>query len=169
MDLYIIRHAEAVQLGENGVNADADRPLTSKGEEQCNQLAAALHLRGVQLELILTSPFLRARQTAQELVDHWTGTPPALEICDDLVPGSKASRAARVLRRSKKKAVALVGHMPDLGGLAGWFIGSKKIQIDFDKAGVAYLKFKDDPDKGSAFLQWLLTTEFYPAAIKSRR
>src|SRR4051812_10843184 len=63
MEIYLIRHAEAVALGENNVNADEDRPLTPAGETQSKAIATGLQRKGVAFQLILTSPLLRARQT----------------------------------------------------------------------------------------------------------
>src|SRR5688572_15418001 len=108
MKILIVRHAEAVPLEASGVNADADRPLTAQGHVQCRALALALQRQGARLDLILTSPYLRARQTAQGLLDHWTEPRPRVEECEDLAPEGKASKLARVLRKAKAENVALV-------------------------------------------------------------
>jgi phosphohistidine phosphatase len=161
MNVYLIRHAEAVPLEESGVNADEDRPLTQKGHQQCHGLADTLMHQGVKLDLVLTSPLLRARQTAQGLLDHWTEPRPRVEQCEDLAPNGKASKLARTLRKFKPASVALVGHMPDLAEHAAWLMGSKKARIDFDKAGVACLVFEDMPDKGAGCLVWLVTPDWF--------
>src|SRR5213076_615195 len=109
MKIFIVRHAEAVPLEASGVNADADRPLTAHGHVQCEALALALQRLGGKLDLILTSPYLRARQTAQGLLDHWTDPRPRIDECEDLAPEGKASKLARALRKAKAANVALVG------------------------------------------------------------
>lgn len=168
MEVYLIRHAEAVPLGQNGINADADRPLTEHGMAQTRALAATLQQRGVKLELILTSPYLRARQTAQGLVDQWIDTPtPQLELCDELLPAGKSGKLARVVRKLKRDSVALVGHMPDLAAHAAWLMGSKKAQLDFDKAGVASLHCPSSADKGGCVLEWLVTPEWFVVAERT--
>jgi phosphohistidine phosphatase len=161
MDLYVIRHAEAVSLAQSDVNADSDRPLTEHGHAQTKALAAALLRRGVQLDVVLTSPYLRARQTAQGLLDHWTVPLPELSTCDELAPDGKASKLARVLRKLKAESVALVGHMPDLAAQVAWLIGSKKSRIDLEKAGIARIHCRDLPDKSCGSLVWLITPEWF--------
>jgi phosphohistidine phosphatase SixA len=54
--------------------------------------------------------------------------------------------------------VALVGHMPDLSDYLTWLLGSKKVQVPLDKAGVACLECGDDLGKGDAVLVWLVTS-----------
>src|SRR5688572_2862332 len=120
MKIYFVRHAEALPLEASGVNADADRPLTEKGHAQCRALAAALLRQGVRLDLILTSPYLRARQTAQGILDHWPDPRPRVEECEGLAPEGKASKVARAVRKLKPESVALVGHMPDLAEHVAW-------------------------------------------------
>src|SRR5262245_13237534 len=161
MNVYLIRHAEAVPLELSGVNADADRPLTPHGHDQCQALAAMLVRQGIALDLVLTSPYLRTRQTAQGLLDHLNDSRPRVEPCEPLAPGGKAGKLARELRKTKAKNVAMVGHMPDLAECAAWLIGSKKARIDFEKAGVALISFNDLPDKGTGCLQWLVTPDWF--------
>jgi broad specificity phosphatase PhoE len=64
MQLYVIRHAEAAEPGTAGANRDEDRPLTDSGREQGRVVARALRRAGVRLDHLLTSPLVRARQTA---------------------------------------------------------------------------------------------------------
>lgn len=163
MNLYIIRHAEAVSLEQSGVNADADRPLTPNGHTQCRSLASALLKMGTTLDLVLTSSYLRTRQTAQGLIDAWSDPNLKVEECKHLEPGGKIEKLARLLRSLEVKSVALVGHMTDLAEHAAWFMGSRKARLDFDKAGAAYIDFIDLPDKGNGCLIWLVTPQWYPS------
>jgi phosphohistidine phosphatase len=97
MDLFIIRHAEAQPLGEGGIQDDADRPLTAEGHAQCGPLAAALSRHGVRLDRIITSPLLRARQTAEGVLEDLTHPKPELHISDHLAPGGKRKKLTRCL------------------------------------------------------------------------
>jgi phosphohistidine phosphatase len=160
MNLYIIRHAEAQPLGEGGIEDDADRSLTTTGQAQCERLAAALQRQGVRLDRILTSPLLRARQTAEGLLQHLAGPRPELHICDHLAPGGKRRKLTRFLCGLGAQSVAIVGHMPDLGLYAGWLIGSRKAQIDLAKAGVACIHFEGAPEKGAGALIWMVTPQW---------
>jgi phosphohistidine phosphatase len=160
MDLYIIRHADAQPLGEGGIENDEDRPLTTEGKAQCGPLAAALQRHTTQLDRIVTSPLLRARQTAEGLLEGLEAPRPELHICDHLAPGGKRRKLTRFLCGIGTQAVAIVGHMPDLADYLGWLIGSRKAQIDLAKAGVAYVHFENEPDKGAGTLEWMITPEW---------
>jgi phosphohistidine phosphatase len=167
VDLYLIRHADALPLGELGINDDAERPITERGKAQSRVLAAGFRRRAISLGLILTSPLVRAKQTAEEMLRHWSGTAPELRECEELAPGGKPRKLARTLRDWHGDRVALVGHEPDLGELAGWFIGSRKSRIDFAKAGVAYIHCEKDPRKGEGTLLWLVTPEWLADSIEA--
>jgi phosphohistidine phosphatase len=159
MDLYLVRHAEAAALGENGVTEDADRSLTSKGQEQARKLAAGLHRRGIRFGAIVTSPLLRARQTAEAMAKALPQPAPQLQTSDDLAPEGKRKRLKRLLAELAADQVALVGHQPDLGELAAWLIGSRKAQLDIAKAGVACIHLENGVGKGKGSLTWLVTPE----------
>lgn len=160
MDIYLIRHAEAKPRDEDGVERDEERPLTETGEAQSRELAAGLQRRGVELHLLLSSPLVRAKQTAEAMRKQWSLPVPELQLCDDLAPGLRPRKLAKLLRDLKGQAVGLVGHMPDLAELACWLIGGKKAQIDLAKAGVARISCTKGPRKGEGILVWLVTPEW---------
>jgi phosphohistidine phosphatase len=160
MDVYLIRHAEAKPLGEDGILNDEDRPLTEAGEAQARDLAAGLQRHGVHLNALLTSPLVRARQTAEGMLRQWSLPAPPLQECEYLLPGFKPKKLTRFLRDLSVDAVGLVGHMPDLAEYAAWLIGSRKARLDLAKAGVAYIAFADKPRKGEGTLAWLVTPEW---------
>jgi phosphohistidine phosphatase len=161
MDLYLIRHADAVPVGEQGITDDFDRPLSAKGQRETQGLAAALSRRGVRLDKMVTSPLLRARQTAEGLIGAWASPTLELCVCEDLAPAGKRRRMARFLRKLGGDSFALVGHQPDLGELAGWLIGSRSARVEMAKAGVAYIACDDQPGKGGGALVWLTTPAWY--------
>jgi phosphohistidine phosphatase len=157
--LYLIRHGEAKPLGESGVSEDEERPLTEAGQEQSRKVAAGLQKAGVRLSVLLTSPLLRARQTAEAVAGQWNAPAPEVQTCEELSPGKKPKKLSRYLRGLGADSVALVGHMPDLGDYAAWLIGSKSAQIDLAKGGVAFVVC-DSVRKGAGTLEWLLTPEW---------
>jgi len=161
MNFCLIRHADAVPVDPTAKMRDADRPLTEKGLEQCKALAATLKRGGVILGKIVTSPYLRARQTAEELLKFWPEPHPSLLVCDYLIPDSKEKKLNRYLRGLEAETVTLVGHMPDMSAYAGWLIGSKKAQVAFAKAGVGWIECDTGPTKGGGVLTWLLTPDWY--------
>ena len=161
MELYLIRHAEAVPRGKNDNVADEDRPLTPNGESQARAVASGLQRKGVALQAILTSPLLRARQTVEGMLKTWSGTAPEVRVCEELSPGTKARKLAKALRGLDLQQVALVGHEPDMSAWAAWVIGSKKAQLALAKAGVAHISFPGGAAKGSGTLVQLLTPDWF--------
>jgi phosphohistidine phosphatase len=157
MRLYLIRHADATPLGENGITDDQDRPLTELGHAQCQALAAALQKQDVKLDQIVSSPLLRARQTAEGVQQHWKTPLKEIGLCDDVAPNGKPKKLSRFLRNLKVESVAIVGHMPDISDYLTWLLGSKKVKIPLEKAGAAYLECGDDLGKGDGVLVWLVT------------
>ncbi len=154
MDIYFIRHAEAV---ERGVLADFDRPLTDAGRKQAERLAQALPVREAYIQRLFVSPLVRAKQTAEPLIAAWGLAGDAVLECDALSPGSRPRKLARWIGEHAAPTVGLVGHRPDLNEFAAWLIGSRKAQIAMDKAGVALVRVEGDgPEKGSGELIWLL-------------
>jgi phosphohistidine phosphatase SixA len=80
------------------------------------------------------------------------------------VPGFAAARRAKLSRfllKQEGEHIGLVGHMPHLGEIAAWLVGSKKARIELAKSGVARLRCGDAPGKGMAMLRWLVTLVWY--------
>jgi phosphohistidine phosphatase len=159
MDLYLIRHAEAVDRKEFA-GADDERPLTEAGRAQAKALGVGLQSHQIRLDLLLTSPVPRAQQTAQGILEPWAVPVPELRVCEELAPGSRRKKLARYLRGLGVESVGLVGHMPDLGDFTGWLLGNKGIQIDLAKAGVVHVRCAQLPDKGAGALLWMITPEW---------
>jgi len=157
MDVYLIRHADAVQLGEAGVTEDFDRPLTETGRAQAQKLARALLARGVRIDRLFVSPLVRALQTAEPLIAEWGLAGDAVVTSKVLAPGVRCRKVAEWINNRPGAAVGLVGHRPDLNEFAAWLIGSKQVQISLDKAGVAYIRVDgSELEKGAGELVWLL-------------
>lgn len=161
MDLYLIRHAHALDLGERGVTTDDDRPLSEKGEAQAVALAKALQQRGIHFDTLCSSPLLRARQTAEILVREWQRTDLEIEFAESLIPEGKPRKIGKTLMRLAGEKIGVVGHMPSMGLLAAWLIGDKEVNIEFAKAGVAHITCGDLPSKGHGSLRWLVTPDWF--------
>lgn len=161
MDLYLIRHAEAVPVGEDGVTEDEQRPLTSQGEKQAKHLGRALKNRAIKFDLVLTSPLVRALRTAELLLKASDQDKVRIETTSALTPNARPKKLSREMLKVGGESVALVGHMPHLGDLAAWIIGSKKAQIEFPKCGIAQITCGDSPIKGNGMLQWLVPPDWF--------
>ena len=118
---------------------DADRPLTEKGEKQARDVAKGLQAKGIRIDTLLTSPLVRAKQTAEILVKNWDGKAPEIVFCDELIPDVRPKKLAKRLRQIAAERVGLIGHNPQLRYFGSWLIGSKRAQLNLTKAGVAYI------------------------------
>jgi phosphohistidine phosphatase len=161
VELYLIRHADALALGERGITDDVERPLSEQGQNQMEVVARGLRGKGIVLDLIVSSPLVRARQTADLLVRGWSPAPLEVQISETLAPEAKPRKTARYLRDLKVARVGLVGHSPQLPRLAAWLIGGKRAHLDLAKAGVASITCDDEPAKGTGNLEWMVGPEWF--------
>lgn len=108
---------------------------------------------GVEIDLILTSPLVRARQTADLLSKGLAGHPPVTET-GALSPGaSKKALTTELGRHARRSSVALVGHEPHLGETAAWLLGCAG-RLDFRKGGVCRIDVDRFPPSEPGRLQW---------------
>jgi phosphohistidine phosphatase len=169
--LYLIRHAEAENVGLGGVARDFDRPLTKHGIEQAQHLAQAFLERNLSIDTVTVSPLVRAYQTGIEFLSKFEpGLRPVTSdflAIDRLKPGHLSDFLARIppsgnrIPSRQEKAVAAIGHMPDLGAYLEWLIGAGTGTIHMSKAGAACIQFEDGPEKGMGKLLWLITPSWY--------
>lgn len=151
-ELYLVRHGIAADRGKEWPD-DSKRPLTHKGIARLREVTAGLKELGVELDLILTSPLVRARQTA-DLLHHGLGGSTPLEETATLAPGGPPPDLIELLRaRKKAERVALVGHEPDLGQLAAFLIGARA-PLTFKKGGVCRIDFEKMPPVPPGHLVW---------------
>lgn len=122
---YLVRHAIAEVRGPRWPD-DRDRPLSARGVDRMKQVVKGLGALGVTFDVILTSPLVRARQTADLLQAGATPRrrPPIVEM-PALAPGHNPDRTVRAMLAEARRftEVALVGHEPDLGLLLAWLLG----------------------------------------------
>jgi phosphohistidine phosphatase len=120
------------------------------------QIAKALADLGVKVDLVLTSPLVRARQTAELLSKGLKGEPEIHPLAA-LAPGSPPARVAEALAaHTKAHDIALVGHEPGIGELAAWLVGART-PIPFKKGGVCRIDVDDWPPGRGGRLVWLAT------------
>ncbi len=156
-NLYLVRHGIAVNLGENGVRFDADRMLSEEGLEKTRIVACGLkQLVGGEVQRIVSSPYCRARQTADIISDVF-GKAMEVELADELAAGEDVHGQLRWLRKQKAVPTIAVGHMPDLALIASFLIsGGDRASVEFKKAAVAGIVFPREFAVGAGCLQWLL-------------
>lgn len=154
-EVYLIRHGIAAQRGEEYPD-DSKRPLTSRGIARLKQEAKALDKLEVVFDQIIASPLLRTRQTADVLSESMKSKPP-VTTADALAPaGTPAAVIQELGKHMRKGRLALVGHEPNLGELAGRLIGARA-PIEFKKGAVCRIDFEVLPPKGMGQLRWFIT------------
>ena len=159
MKLYILRHGIAVEPGTPGYEDDSARPLTPKGKRQLRQTAAAMKKMGLRFDLIRSSPYLRAKQTA-EIVAESLKMKKQLKFSDALAPDGSPKDLLRELNASKPapENVLLVGHEPYLSRLISLLTtGGMDLMMDFKKGGLCKLETEQLRYDRCATLAWLLT------------
>ena len=154
-ELYLIRHGVAEERGDAWPD-DSKRPLSEDGMDRLRKEARGLARLGVAIDVMLTSPLVRTRQTA-EIVAAALDPRPGIVNAESLAPGGTFQAVVADLEKHAKKArIALVGHEPSIGELAARLIGSRH-PIEFKKGAVCRIDVDEIPPGGPGDLQWLLT------------
>jgi phosphohistidine phosphatase len=152
LTLYILRHAEA----EPEANSDAERALTPKGRDQAKKMGRFCREKEICPELLLTSPLVRAEQTAK-LVWKELGDTTRLEVASFLSAGMRPETAlTQIGKVASVASLMLVGHEPDLSELIAAIIGGAPDHIRLRKAALAKLTLPE-AKPGVGTLEFLLT------------
>ena len=160
MELLIVRHAIAEDretFARTGKDDDL-RPLTPEGRKKMEQAAEGLRKVFPELDVLASSPLVRAKETAEIVAKAYGGLDVA--IVEDLSPDGDPSAVAHWLRSLRgKRRVAVVGHNPDLGGLIGWFVtgDDDTTIIELKKGAACLLELEGPPAPGEATMLWALT------------
>ena len=156
MNLYIIRHAIAEEEDPSG--DDSQRALTDKGSRKMRQIAKGLRILGVEFDAILSSPYLRAQETAEILGDVFK-MKKQIAFSDNLVPmGDPDLLIAEINEKYSVDSLAIIGHEPYLTTLISLLIGQgSPVDVDLKKGGVCRLSADDLHHSHHATLEWLLT------------
>lgn len=165
MQLLLIRHAIAGEREEFAASgkADSERPLTEYGRRRMAKNARGLRRISPRLDVIVSSPYLRAKDTAR-IVANTLGAA-ATETTELLTPDRHPRDFfAWLATQPTDSVVAAVGHEPHLSRLLHWSIAQKaETHAEFKKGGVALVDFDGAPKAGDGVLRWLLT----PAQLRS--
>ena len=157
-EFYIMRHGIAVTRGSAGFSDDSKRPLTPEGKKKMQEIAEGLIRLGLDLDWIVTSPLVRAVETA-EIVAESLGSHVPMDFSDHLKPGASPEALISFLaKHANRKRVLVVGHEPDLGEMAARLIGAgRHANLPFKKGGCCLITFDEFPPKSPGQLVWWLT------------
>jgi phosphohistidine phosphatase len=145
MDLILLRHGKAEATHASG---DFSRALVDKGREQSRRAAKLLKNVGALPDIVLTSPLVRARQTADEFCDA-AGIPGAI-IQAWLSAGMKPENVLGELTSFRDfKRIALIGHEPDFSAFIEWILGAESHCIEVKKGALACLRINPPSRQGT--------------------
>jgi phosphohistidine phosphatase len=150
MELYFLRQGIAADVGPAGLG-DAERPLTKEGIAKMQAGARGMRRLGLRLDSLLSSPLVRARETAA-IVARELGL--ELRLAEKLAPGCDMAQLFALLGEYRAaEHVMLVGHEPDFSSLIGALTGGS--QVLMKKGGLARVDI-ERLEQGAGTLTWLL-------------
>jgi phosphohistidine phosphatase len=143
MQLFIVRHGIAVDREDPKCPADPDRFLTDEGIEKTRQVAQGVAEVGAAPDLMVTSPYLRAFQTAEIFATQLGYAKQKIKKSDFLLPGAEPLQLFRELAKDKELSVVFVfGHAPHLDDVVATALGIKHHITSLKKAGVAHVELR---------------------------
>ncbi len=158
-ELYLMRHGPAGQHGSLGSHADDSlRALTDVGRKKMLRVAHGLRKLPVKFDWVVTSPLVRAKETA-EIVARVAAPESPMTESEGLAPGGSHQALMSLLaEHADRKRVLLVGHEPDLGLLASHLIGAgSKANLGFKKGGCCLIRLQEIPPRSAGELVWWAT------------
>ena len=164
IELYLVRHAIAAERGPKYPD-DRLRPLTPAGSKRFARSVPGLLAMDVTIDFVLTSPLVRARDTAMLLAAGLKPKPAVSEV-EALAPGGRPQALTEAIRTHAKKyrRLALVGHEPDLGELAARLLGARG-NVEFKKGSICLIETDGATPAGPGTLRWMLPPKALRALV----
>jgi phosphohistidine phosphatase len=158
MQLYIVRHGIAIDREDPKSPSDPERFLTAEGLRKTREVARGFAALNISPEVFLSSPYVRAMQTAEIFAETLKFPKSKIKQTELLLPGAEPAGFFRELQRTSRseESVVCFGHAPQLDELVAFALGSKKDVTQMKKAGAACLELtRISPPAG--LLAWLST------------
>ena len=153
MNLFLVRHAKSESA--SGKKSDSEREITTEGILILKNSIEVWKNYLTKIDYIISSPILRAVQTAEQIK---TGFNFSSDILKDhlLLPGSDATDYLHVIKAHKSENLILVGHQPDISDAISSFIGCENFDIPFKPASLAKITFNGKPALSRGMLEILI-------------
>jgi phosphohistidine phosphatase len=155
MILYLVRHGIAVDRTDPSSPPDPERPLTAKGVQKVRSAALGLKETGVKPDVLITSPYVRAAQTAEIFAEAMGFTPEKIQVSEELKPSSDPAELLKELARVRGKEVMCFGHAPHLDHMIAHLVGARATFTSLKKAGMACLERTASGNRWT--LLWVVT------------
>jgi phosphohistidine phosphatase len=161
MQLYIVRHGIAIDREDPKCPPEAERYLTEEGIERTKQVAKGIAALGAHADLMISSPYVRATQTAAIFAGALDYPEHKIRHTENLLPDSEPAALLRELAREKNaSSVFCFGHAPHVDALLAAAAGAQRHITSMKKAGVAFVELKRiSPPNGQ--LVWLVTPKLF--------
>ncbi len=159
MKLYLIRHAIADVRDPEKYPDDGQRPLTETGIKKMGKIAKGLRRMKPEIKVILSSPLLRSKDTAEIVRKQLDLKKNQVILTDLLVPGfDPAKLIVEIQTKYMVNALALVAHEPDMSSFISLLLsGDPSVSITLRKGGICCLNVEQLSAGKCATLEWLLT------------
>lgn len=160
MELYFLRHGPAGQHGDPKYKDDSLRPLTPQGREKTHYAALGMKTMGLTFDTVLSSPYARARQTAEITAQAFKLKNNTVHYTKNLLPPASIEKLLKEVRGCfpGSEKILLVGHEPHLTEMISSLLKSAKpLVIDLKKGGLCSLTVNYPLGNESGVLNWLLT------------
>jgi len=157
MNLYLLRHGLAVEPDERSFSKDSERPLTAKGETKLVQITSAMVALDLTFDAILSSPYIRARQTAEIVADAFRARA-KIKFTETLTPSGNPRKLIELIHHLGCQDPLLVSHEPFLSEFISFLVaGSSGFPVTMKKSGFCKLSLETLRYGPCATLEWLLT------------
>ncbi|MDB5034644.1 MAG: putative phosphohistidine phosphatase, SixA [Chlorobi bacterium] len=153
MLIYLMRHGIAEETSSQG---DAGRELTQQGTLRTAMVAKGLHKAGLTFDRIISSPYLRARQTA-EIVSRITGHDQEILFDQRLLPQGRYPDVSDLIKENNDiGSLLLTGHEPSMGGFISGICAGGQLSVDVKKASVTAIELYRFSPSVTGSLLWML-------------
>jgi phosphohistidine phosphatase len=153
--VYFLRHGIAER---QSVGGDRERKLTEEGKQELRRVLAFAKQAQVKPELVLSSPYARARETALLAMEE-LGLEGSPSFADALVPDSSAVNLWNDVRAQGVDSLLVVSHEPLLSATVAWVLGTSKEMVYFPPAGMVAIEFGSAGAAPAGMLRWMITPE----------
>jgi len=165
MKIYLVRHGIAVEREDPKCPADPKRYLTPEGIKKTRAAMRGLKTLVSKPAAMITSPYLRAVQTAEIAADELGYPADKIRQSDALLPGAAPSQLLRELVKLSAEEVMCFGHAPHLDLFIAHCLGGRSAVTALKKAGAACIEM-EKLSPGSGILDWVFTSKALRAFVQ---
>lgn len=155
MLLYLIRHGVAVDRDDPKAPPEAERPLTGKGIQKTRAAALGLSEIGAKPDVFISSPYVRAVQTAEIFADVFGFRPDKIRLTDALKPAANPAEIVKEIQHIRAGEIACFGHAPHVDLAIAHLSGARAVFTELKKSGIA--SFEHSAPHGRWILRWLVS------------